>query len=365
MRRLLNLDDARAHLESQGERVGAHGLGIGVPASFGERWPPGRVDVLWEVRPGLVQLYLALPFDVPEERRAAAALVFLDVNARLLAGSFILTPLPAFALAVFLDDDGALPARTLDRAIHHCRDAGQRYIDAIAAAVVTRAAPSAAPAASRITLGPDERERLAGAVERDWPSFAPRLGGPLIVSDRGQRWFRHHRVLEVRSPTPLPALSIHVAQAPRGEIRVLRGHPEHLVQVAKDDPPLGLDREEAALAYAEACDAWTTDAELGELRIESFDDVPWRAELTEKEREQARELRARLAGEIHPPRVLRTGRGFTVKSWVVSNRRLLYRELHVPPSGQVLRDERVWAENLGVPAGRTWALVGGRRVPTS
>src|SRR4051812_26173509 len=122
MRRLATLDDVREYLEGQGERVEASGLGIAVPATFGERWRAGRVDILWETRPGTVQLYLALPFDVPEEKRAAAGLAFLDVNAKLAAGGFILTPLPAFALSLFLDEAGAVPAVVVDRAIHACRD---------------------------------------------------------------------------------------------------------------------------------------------------------------------------------------------------------------------------------------------------
>lgn len=349
MRRLATLDDVREYLEGEGEHVEASQLGLALPATFGERWPPGRIEIVWESRPGVVVLYLGLPFDVPEDRRAAAGMAFLEVNARLLVGSFILTPLPAFALGIFLDEDGAVAAKVLDRAIHACREAGQRHVDAIAGAVLTRATPAPVVPAGRVTLSPEERARLTMAIERDWPPFAARVGGPLVVSERGRRWFRLYRVLEVASPTPAPAMSIHVAQTPHGELRVLRGHLEHFVQMAQDDPPAGLESEENALAYAKDCDAWTTEAELGELVIASLDEVPWRSEMTAKEQQQARELRLRLAGALHAPRVVHGERGFTVKTWLVSERRLVYRELHVPPSGQVLRDERVWADNLGVP----------------
>jgi hypothetical protein len=349
MRRLATLDDVREYLEGEGEHLEASQLGLALPASLGERWPPGRIEIVWESRPGVVVLYLALPFDVPEERRAAAGLAFLEVNAKLLVGSFILTPLPAFALGIFLDEDGAVAAKVLDRAIHACREAGQRHVDAVAGAVLPRATPAPALPAGRVSLSPEERARLTLAIERDWPPFAARAGGPLLVTERGQRWFRLHRVLEVGSPTPAPAMSIHVALTPHGQVLVLRGHLEHFVQMANEEPPAGLDAEENALAYATDCDAWTTEAELGELVIASLDEVPWRGEMTAKEQQQARELRLRLAGALHPPQVARGDRGFTVKTWLISERRLIYRELHIPPSGQVLRDERVWAENLGVP----------------
>jgi hypothetical protein len=66
---------------------------------------------------------------------------------------------------------------------------------------------------------------------------------------------------------------------------------------------------------------------------------------------------------VHPLRVTRSERGHTVASWVISSRRLIFRELHVPPDGQMLRDERIWAEGLGVFPGKVWGMVSGRLVP--
>ena len=352
------------YLASHGERVEERRLGLSVPASFGERFRAGTVDIVWEPRPGLVQLYVALPFDVPEERRAAVGLAFLSINAAQHIGAFILTPLPAFSVVLLLNHDGTLSDDALDRAIGACREAAACHVETLAD--IVRPRPRAAPitvGSVKATFSAEERARLGPVLEREWPPFAPRLAGTLHVTERTQPWFRRHRVLELSSPAPQPATSIHIAVTPAGLLRVLRGHLENLVQMAKEDAPEPIDREEAALAYATECGAWTTDAELGELPLDRFDDIPWRPTLTPVEQAQARELRARLENRVHPPLVVKTERGHTVKSWVLSSRRLIYRELHVPPTGQMLRDERVWAEGLGVFPGRVWGMVSGRLVP--
>lgn len=351
------------HLASRGETVEPRRMGLAVPASFGERWRAGSVDLVWEPRPALVQLYTVLPFDVPEDRRAAVGAAFLTINSALPAGAFILTPLPAFSLAIFLNHDGTVSDEVLERAIGACREAVARHVDAIAAVAVPRQRPAITVGSTRATLGAEERARLAKLVEHDWPVFAPRTAGPLEIHERTQPWFRRHRVLQLTSPAPLPPMALYVLVTPAGDLRILTGHLEALVQLAKQDPPEGLEREEVALAYALEVGTWVSDAEYGELPLERFDDIPWRPTMSAAEQAQARELRARLAAAVEPRRVVSTERGFTVKSWLLSNRRLMSRELHVPPSGQLLRDERVWAEGLGVFPGKVWGMVSGRLVP--
>jgi len=200
-----------------------------------------------------------------------------------------------------------------------------------------------------IQIDPDVMERVKAACAAEWPAFLPRFGGWLQCYERVQPWWRRHRLVEVHSPMPMPAVGLPVVFVPGGAIRVLRGHLEHVVEMARTDPPKNLDLPSHARAYATFCGELTTDAQWGELPVDSFDQIPFRTSLSPAERDQIHALRVKHAADIHAPKLEKTAAGFVLEAWMVSRSRLIHRKIVVPRSGQLTREERVLADPIPVP----------------
>ncbi len=213
-----------------------------------------------------------------------------------------------------------------------------------------------------ITLSSEELTQLAAVVDADAPSFASRLGGPLKVERIEQPWFRRHRILEIGSPMPYPARKIHVA-AYDGGISVLTARLAHFQTVAAHDPPLDLDDEDKAAAYASSGNAWTREYANGELKIGTFSDIPWYPGLDAVQQKLVDDLAARVADAIAPEQHRRGDDGWIVRSWWVAHRRLIERELTVPRDGQLRRNDTIHAEDLPLPPGNQWRFVNGRYLP--
>ena len=213
----------------------------------------------------------------------------------------------------------------------------------------TLSAPGAITIASKlIEVDPDVMERVKAACAAEWPAFLPRFGGPLQCYERVQPWWRRHRLVDVHSPVPAPAVSLPVVFVPGGAIRVLRGHPEHVVEMARTDPPRNLDLPSHARAYATFCGEMTSDAEGGEQSVDSFDQIPFRTSLAPAERELIKALRVKHAADIHAPKLEKTAAGFVLEMWMVSRSRLIHRKVVVPRSGQLTREEHVLADPIPV-----------------
>ncbi|HEU4425811.1 MAG TPA: hypothetical protein VFR67_25010 [Pilimelia sp.] len=213
---------------------------------------------------------------------------------------------------------------------------------------------------TRIALTATEHASLRAAVERDAPALAGRIDDPVDIDRLEQPWFRHRRILDVQSPVPFLARRIHVALDPAGQALVLTRKLEHLQQVAAADPPPGLDAAEEAATYATYASAWTRESPLGELKLSSFADIPWPSALDPATVEA---LRDRWGDAIQPETRNRLAGGWLFRSWWLVTRRLVERELLVPPDGRLQRTDIVNAEQLPVPLGNYWQLVNGRLIP--
>ena len=216
-----------------------------------------------------------------------------------------------------------------------------------------------------IRLLPREVEALRGAVALDRPAFEPRLAaGGLRTDQLLNPWFSTFRIIEVASEHVPPARMIHVALGPETG-RVLSGNLSALNAIARHDPPPRIDTPEAARNYANITDFWTTESELGELLIGSLDEVPWYEDMDPVEEILIQDLAEQLAGQLGQPWIAPRGDagGFVLVKWVVSNRSLIRRELHITPAGGVTRIEEVIDSELPVAPGRVWGMRGGRLVP--
>jgi Putative bacterial sensory transduction regulator len=349
------------HLAGKGEAVRAMSQGFSLRTSGAI-----AVDVLWEGAPGVVHLFTALPFAVAEQRRAQTALAIADLNRQIVVGHFALVPQLVFQVPLLLNHDGTISANVFERALAACRSTAAQFGDQLRRVAVPEP-PTPPPAvtvgARRVALTADERHRLDEAVRRDWPPFAPRLAGVLTFDERLQPWWRNHRVIEVQSLLPAPASSLVVVFRPGGACNVLRGHPEVVACMAAADPPAALGDEAQARAYATHCTSWTSEARWGEVIITCFQDIPWRIALTPEERRVVDELRRALESRIHAPRFDRSESGWRLRSWVVSEGRLLERDVLVPSDGRFVKTDAAHGEQLPVPLGTSWGMIDGRLVP--
>lgn len=217
-----------------------------------------------------------------------------------------------------------------------------------------------------IALTPPELARLRAAVASAAPELAPLLDEGLAVDRMEQPWFRGHNILDVQLTGAARARRLYVAVA-RGatpSMAVLTGQLAALHRVAAADPPLCLDVEPLAAAYAAYGDAWTSGAALGEMVVTRFEDLPWSRELSSADRARIEVLRLRFASRLGPQQRRHGAAGWTFTQWRLSARTLLERELVVPPSGLLTRRDVVHATELPVPVGHDWDVVDGRPVPT-
>lgn len=216
-------------------------------------------------------------------------------------------------------------------------------------------------ARTRVQLTVNELARLRAEVERDAPRFADRLNRFAEIEQVDLPWFRRYRILDVQSNVPFPAQRIYVAMGSR--TFVLSGHADHLREVAAEDPPTGLEDEMQAKNYAVECNGLAEAYPVGELVIESFDEIPFYKELGDSEQRVIDELRSRFATRIRPEDRTHTDRGWVFHSWLIAMSGLIERTLIVPPDGKLLRNDTMHATHMPVPFGNHWGMRNGRLVP--
>lgn len=219
-------------------------------------------------------------------------------------------------------------------------------------------------ARTTISLSPLEQQRLRALVAGQAPELAQALEEGYAVDRLEQPWFRAHNLLDVQLTASAQVRRFYVAMhTATGELRWITGRLAALHEVAKADPPLCLDVESLARAYAAYGNAWTSEASLGEMAVTRFEELPWSAELSEAQRTRIEVLRLRFAARLGPEVCRREGGAFHLRSWWLVARSLVERELVIPPSGLLERHDTVQAVELPVPAGHAWDVLGGKPTP--
>jgi hypothetical protein len=214
---------------------------------------------------------------------------------------------------------------------------------------------------SIIELSEEDRAALARAIDRDFRQLSVRLPRAEI-SAIAQPWFAEHRILHVESATVEPAIGAHVARLPDGEFDVLTGRIAALHELVQRESANITDAEEAAL-YAHNADLWTTEYELSDMTLDSFDEMPWRKLLDEAQKARIEALTATYPAEITPPATLEYGDGWRVTKWVLCNRQIIFRVLDVTRRGELSRNDIVREKELPVHPGNWWKKVNGKMVP--
>ncbi len=211
-----------------------------------------------------------------------------------------------------------------------------------------------------ITLDAAERARLIEALDRDCPRLARDDLSSLTTLLVEQPFFPRLRILAAQVA---PGRQAHVAVNPLGEVEVLTARLDALLKVAAVEQPADLEQPDLARSYANLCDYWTIENELGDLLIERFSEIPFWQPQSAAERASIEKWSAELAGQVHPPELSRTTGGHLLVKWVVARKRLLRRELTVFSDGRLTRVDEVKAVGLPVHPGNLWGQEGHRMVP--
>ena len=200
------------------------------------------------------------------------------------------------------------------------------------------------------------------------PSFDSRFDREVEVRLLNQPWFERHRLLEVASPSPLPARRAHFAVGDHATLCLSGATPGKHGHVQLDrlldaDPPAPIDTAQRALDYAVFVDFVTCRSELGELILSRFEDIPLFPQLDDIESALMSGLQEDLDGAIRPPDVQPAEGGWVVEKWVLTAGALLRRECYVGTDGRFRTEETVIDESMPVPHGRVWGFSNGRLVP--
>lgn len=216
-----------------------------------------------------------------------------------------------------------------------------------------------------LQLGPHDLAALQQGVSAQLPWFTARATAGVSAELITQPFFSYHRIVEVMSQVPHPALSVHVAFLPTGQVCVLTANLAGFCGVAAADPPPCWPGAEAAQIYANLADYWTTEnTTYGELLLNNFDEIPWHSELDEVDRMVVETLQETVAAHVAPPAAEQRDGVWLMHKWVLTACTLIRRRLEVQPNGQVARHDEVMDNELPVPPGRYWGMVNGRLVPT-
>jgi hypothetical protein len=218
------------------------------------------------------------------------------------------------------------------------------------------------PASPHVQLTPEQHAAMRVAIDRDAPWFADRLNRFTEIERVELPWFARHQILDVQSPVPFPARRVYVAVG-AGGVRVLSQHLENLHAIAADDPPSGLDDAGNAALYASECNGLAAAYGVGELRIETFGEIPFYAPRKDAEQRVVDDLRARFEERIGPETRTRTAGGWQFQSWLIAVSSLIERTILVPPDGKLVRTDTMHASYLPIPYGNHWGLRDGRLVP--
>ena len=355
------------HLRVQGNTVEATVDRLIAVAPIGSRL--SSVELRWQTKTGSIHAFEILPHVVPIHAITAVTAVLMTANAQLGMPGFQLRQSPGgwrvvYMAYAFLDEDGTVAPRVVDEIVRAVRVNAAAYLPQVAARVAETERPDEALELARFgrrnpQLAASELDALRAAVTRELPDFAPRLHQAMLVEIE-QPFFRHTRIIEVTSPLPVPARVVYTARLADGQVLVLSGRPDALRALCASDRPV-CEHRDAALVLANVIAVWIVD-ELGELRIASFDDIPWRADLGLSERARVDAVRAAHARSITAP-VLDSNEGeFVLRYWSVARSLLVRRQIRITATALDVTTEVV--AELPVPPGRVWSVVEGREVPT-
>lgn len=156
------------------------------------------------------------------------------------------------------------------------------------------------------------------------------------IVDTAKSFFPRHHVVQLACGED----RLWIALSDEGE--VVRCTLDELARIAASAPPPKLDHVPAAVEYAGFVDRVTS--EDGSSIVESFAEIPWRANLTAEERAYIDELRA--ASAVEPQHVEQLADRVVVRRWIVARQRLSCRVLTVFPSGEVWREDAVIGEAI-------------------
>ncbi len=200
-------------------------------------------------------------------------------------------------------------------------------------------------------------------VYPDLPALAEKL---ITTKVEPQPYFRNTRIVNVLIDRhPPPPLTVYVAIGAGGALSLLSGRPQALHDVARADPPTGLDRAGTAQGYARDADRWTSGYEYGYLAVDEFDDIPWRRRLDDRDKARLEDARGKAAGLMSPEHVEEVPGGHRVSLWVVAHQKLIHRHLTVLPDGELRREDDVIAEKIPTYLGKLWDIdARGRRIPS-
>ena len=184
----------------------------------------------------------------------------------------------------------------------------------------------------------DELRGFRRDVAATFPHLADGYAGDLTAVPVEQGWFTQHQILRVDA---LRATGLRVYGARgAGQLVLLSGRLDRLEELVEREPPRGLDVN-SVVAYADACDEWTSPYDVRPIRLSSADDLAIRARgPVDSER------LAQLGAEIRPPKVARAAGATLVTRYVLAGARLIRRKLTVDARGALRRDDVILATRL-------------------
>lgn len=204
---------------------------------------------------------------------------------------------------------------------------------------------------ARSVFGRLTRHRVADdRFGRALAAIAPELTvAKRTILEHGKDCFPEHCILKIRCGDD----SLWIALSDGGE--VVRCTLEALASIAASTPTNSV----APAAYVDFIDKVTSEYRYGELIVETFDKIPWRAKLTDEERAYIEELRT--ASRVEPQVVEQLADRFVVRRWIVAHQKLICRVLTLWPTGVVQREDAVIGEAIPTHVGKLWAYNSDRR----
>jgi hypothetical protein len=209
-----------------------------------------------------------------------------------------------------------------------------------------------------MTFTDEERARFDELVERDLKPYT------LVVKDN---LFELTTIAQDITPTTIQ----HIVMATRPLKKrfffaaapawtLLTGHVDRFNAL----PHATITSRDSARVFAKLADTWTTTWEHGQLEIASFDEIPWRDWIEDRDRQRIEAARVSAGPRIEPEQSTFANGVYTFTTWVIASATLLRRTMTVSEAGEFQRSDEIVAEPLPIPLGRYWKVVDGRMVPT-
>lgn len=214
-------------------------------------------------------------------------------------------------------------------------------------------------------LTPDETRAIFSIFDREAPTLRPLAEQAMGTQVLHQTYFRRHRVLRVQLISVMPPKVLYF-YSPIGrpsDLVLLSVHIERIEALVHADAPFRITDAETASRYAEHIDEWTRDSPYGELVLSHFREIPFYPNPDEVDQILIETLRDTVGPRIEPIKTLQVKDGFVYQKWLVDNRRLSFRQIHVKTNGLISRHEQVIYDEIPCPQGRAWSTVDGRLVP--